>query len=329
MSSITPYKGTKHRVQIFKNGVRKSAVFDSKRKAQEWAVRTEAELSLRPTRAQPGADKTFEQAAKLYIQTVSIRKKEGAAAWEGRRFDAMAAFFGADTPLVSLDSALIGQWRDHRLETVAESTVLREYNLLRNLLTIARTEWKWFKENPTEGLWMPKEDENEREEWVWGWRDIRRVLRHCQASAGEKTQQMGRAFHIALRTAMRLKEVLIASLDGQIIVLRDSKTTKKGRLIKIPTIHQGRRVLARYAGQPFTVSANEGSTLFHKACVECGIRIPEVDGLTFHDSRATALTHMSRKMPVQRLQRISRHRDINILIRRYYRETAEQISSEL
>lgn len=327
MASITPHGDGKFRVQIYKNGVRKSAVFDHKRQAQEWAVRTEAELSLRPN-ARSGSAKTFGQAAKLYVQTVSVAKKDGAAEWEGRRFDAMAEFFGEDTPLAKITSARIGQWRDHRLQTVADSTVLREYNLLRNLLTIARTEWKWIKESPTEGVRMPKEDEHEREEWVWGWRDIRRVLRHCQAG-GEKTQQMGRAFHIALRTAMRLKEVLSAKLVGQIVVIEDSKTTKKGKQIKIPTTSQGRKVMTRYAKHKFTVTPNEGSVLFHVACVECGIRVPKEDGLTFHDSRATALTHLSRKMPVQRLQRISRHRDINILIRRYYRETAEQISAEL
>ena len=53
-----------------------------------------------------------------------------------------------------------------------------------------------------------------------------------------------------------------------------------------------------------------------------------IDGLTFHDSRATALTLLSRRMDVLRLARFSRHRDINILMNTYYRATAAQISEE-
>jgi integrase len=178
-----------------------------------------------------------------------------------------------------------------------------------------------------EGVKMP-EDEDPREV-VWSWRQIRRVLRHCQSSEGIKTQQVGLAFHIALRTAMRLKEVILARQEGYLAVIEDSKTTKKGKRVTIPLIHQGRRVMERYAGTAWVIEPNEASVLFHKASMACGVRQPKVDGPTFHDSRATALTHMARKMPVEKLQRISRHRDINVLIRTYYRETNEQIARSL
>jgi integrase len=49
----------------------------------------------------------------------------------------------------------------------------------------------------------------------------------------------------------------------------------------------------------------------------------------FHDSRATALTHLSRKVDVMVLARISGHRDLSLLLSTYYRETAEQISARL
>lgn len=77
-------------------------------------------------------------------------------------------------------------------------------------------------------------------------------------------------------------------------------------------------------GQPFTVGANEGSALFSRLAKELLI-----DGLTFHDSRATALTLLSRRMDVMRLARISRHRDLNTLLRSYYRERPEDISREI
>lgn len=58
-------------------------------------------------------------------------------------------------------------------------------------------------------------------------------------------------------------------------------------------------------------------------------KVAKITGLTFHDSRATACTHLARKMDVLTLSKISRHRDLNVLRRKYCRETAEQISTRL
>lgn len=311
--------GDKWRAQVAKAGVRKTAVWDTKRQAQEWAVRTEAAISLRP-KSERG--KTFGQAVKKYLETVSIHKKGRAPSWEAARFAAMSQFFGDKTPLAKIGSERIGEWRDHRLKTVSGSTVQREANLLRAMLLKAKNEWKWISHHPFEGVKLP-DAEPEREQ-VWGWREIRRVLRYCQAG-GPKTQEVGLAFHIALRTAMRLKEVLQARLSGNVAVLTDTKTTRAGKLVKVPLTRHGRKLLAK--APKFTVGANEASTLFSEVTQTLGIR--EATGLTFHDSRATALTLMARRIDVLTLQRISRHRDIRQLSQRYYRESAEQIAARL
>lgn len=321
MASIQKY-GDRWRVQVFKHGHRKSAVWDTKRQAQEWAVRTEAALSrLAPSTDQP---MTFGQAAKRYLETITGMKKASAKQWEQRRLAVMQEFFGEDTPLEKITSPEIAKWRDKRMETVSGSTVQREANLLRSLMLTARDEWKVITHHAFRGVRLP--DEAPPRTLVWGWRDIRRVLRYCE-TGGPKTREMGRAFHVALRTAMRLKEVLNARLVGQIAVVTDTKGTKAGQVVKVPLTRQGRRVLAKVP--PFTIGENEASALFWQITMACGVRQLEQDGLTFHDSRATALTLMARKMDVQTLQRISRHRDINILIRTYYRETAEQIAARL
>lgn len=49
----------------------------------------------------------------------------------------------------------------------------------------------------------------------------------------------------------------------------------------------------------------------------------------FHDARATALTHMARRMDVMTLARISGHRDLSLLLQVYYRETAADIAARL
>ena len=71
----------------------------------------------------------------------------------------------------------------------------------------------------------------------------------------------------------------------------------------------------------FTVGPNEGSTLFSRLCRELLI-----EGLTFHDARATALTHLSRKVDVMTLAKISRHKDLSLLLNVYYRKSADDIA---
>lgn len=322
MPFVRPYGKGKFRCEIQKLGVRESQVFDRKADAREWGYQREKEIIAEKT----GKGVQFGQAVSRYLRDVSPKKK-GAVEWETRRMEAFKAYFGEATPLLTIKQPKIAAWRDERLKTVTGSTVNREANLLSNLFRKCRLEWHYMEHNPMEGIEWP-EDEDPRE-IVWNWRQIRRVLRHCRTSQGIKTQQVGVAFHIALRTAMRAKEVLLASKRGQLAVISDSKTTRKGKEVTIPLTHQGRRVMDRYAGTPWVIEPNELSVLFHKACLACGVREPKVDGPTFHDSRGTALTHMARRMPVEHLQRISRHRDINTLIRTYYRETNQQIAARL
>lgn len=64
--------------------------------------------------------------------------------------------------------------------------------------------------------------------------------------------------------------------------------------------------------------------LFRKARKRAGL-----EGFTFHDSRAEALTRMSRKLDAFELARVSGHRDLSTLLQRYYRATASEIALKL
>jgi integrase len=322
MPYVRAYGKGQFRCEVEKLGVRESKVFDTKAEARKWGYQREEEIEAEKT----GRGVTFGQVADRYLREVSPKKKD-AVEWETRRMGYFMEFFGESTPILTITRKRVVAWRDHRLETVAGSTVNREANLLSNLFRKARLEWEYMQANPLEGVEWPKDDDPR--DFVWNWRQIRRVLRYCQASQGIKTQQAGIAFHIALRTGMRAKEVLLAFRRGNVCVINDSKTTKRGKLVDFPLTHQGRRVMDRYANTPWQVQPNELSVLFHKACIGCGVRQPKVEGPTFHDARASALTWMARKMPVEQLQRISRHRKVQTLLDHYYRETNEQIAARL
>lgn len=311
MAYIAKLKTTgKWQAQIQRNGQRASKTFDTKREAQAWAIEQEATAK----RARSGGNKTFGDAVDKYIESVSS-KKDGKV-WEVRRLEAMREHFGTDSGLLEIDAPQIAEWRDTRLKTVSASTVVREANLLRNLFNVARLEWKWCDHQPFEGVKLPKE--NAPRHQVWGWRLIKRVLR---AERTGKTREMQDAFHIALRSGMRLAEVLAAPTAFDPVRSVVTIKTKTEARAQIPIGRIAAKLLRRPA---FVVNANEGSVLFSKLCRELLI-----EGLTFHDARASALTWMSKRVDVLTLAKISRHKDLSLLSNVYYREKPEDISRRL
>lgn len=311
MAYIRAYKGG-FRAEVERAGKRTSRTFATKRLAQEWARRTEDELLTAKDDPQAPVY-TFGEACTKYLAEVSATKP--GAKWETLRIGAFMAHFG-DVPLTSIQQPQIANWRDTRLKTVTGGTVLREKNLLNNIFTKARQEWHWIDHKPFEGVKLPKE--NEEREAVWRWQEIKRVLR---APVSGKTREVVDAFHIALRTAMRLQEVLAAprlfDKNRQVVDL-PPELTKTKRRETVPIGRIGAKLLQRPA---FVVGPNEASTLFADLTRSLGIA-----GLTFHDTRGSALTYLARKVDVMRLSKISRHRDVRILVTRYYRERAEDIA---
>lgn len=310
MAHIHEHNG-RWRVQINKQGLRKTKVFDTKREARAWALEMEVTAKERAT-----GWRTFEEAAKEYIDRVAS-KKEGRT-WEVRRVLSFVSYFG-HTKLGDLDSPDIARWRDSRLKSVSASTVVREANILKHLFSTARNEWRWMDNDPWRGVKLPKESEPRTARW--GWKDIKRVIRAGQRSGG-KTREVTEAFHIALRTGMRLQEVLSApdNFDPRRkVVTVKTKTAAKGE--EIPVGRIAAKLLNR---DSFLVKPNEASTLFARLTKNLMI-----DGLTFHDSRGTALTLLSKKVDVMTLARISRHKNINLLFSTYYRATTDEIAAKL
>lgn len=298
------------RVQIQKNGERIGKVFRTKREAAQWALEQE-------TKKTPLRSHTLGQAVKRYLETVSVHKRN-AVEWESRRLDALLEHFG-DVPLADIDSDAIAKWRDKALEVKSGSTVHRYANVYRNLFRTAWLEWKWIQVSPFEGVKLPKENDPRRV--TWKWREIRRILREGEIRGG-KTLEVTQAFHIALRTAMRLQEALGYEFDARrkVAIIPPSKTNAKPE--EIPLTKQAVRLLSRV--KKFTVDPNEASVLFSELCKQLLI-----EGLQFRDSRATALTLLARKVDILTLARISRHRNLDLLRSTYYRESAEEISRRL
>jgi integrase len=303
------------RAEVQRHGMRASFSAPTKREVQQWALRKESEID--GLKASKGM--TFAEACAKYVSTVSRDKADGADVWEARRFAEMAAFFGDDVRIAQIDSERVGAWRDWRLKQVSASTVLRDRSLLQHLFQLAVDEWKVIASNPFRGVRFPQH--NPPRHQVWTWQLIKRVLR--ARNRNEREVQVIRAFHIALHTGMRLNEILSAKLEGKVAVLaRDKTSGKASKPVEIPLPRKGAELFAKY--QPFTIRPDIASATFSDLTDELLI-----EGLTFHDSRGSALTWLSRRYDVMTLARISRHKNLKTLLDTYYRETAEQIAARL
>lgn len=319
MASFSKLPSGLWRAQVARKGARKSATFETKSAAQQWAAKIETEL-LDVSRGNLPR-KTVAEAFKRYAAEVSPTK--AGARWEVLRLAAYGRETWANRWLAELSPSDLAAWRDRRLVGgITPGSVQRDFNLLNAVFTKARKEWKWLHVSPLADVDNPG-DNKPRERRI-GWQEARAICRALGYPGPTKSAEVAHAFLIALRTAMRKGELL--SLRPEKVDLRKRvaylKDTKNGDDRAVPMTRAGARLFKGWKG--WTVESASMDALFRKATARCGI-----DDLHFHDSRAEALTRLARKVDVLTLAKISGHRDLNFLLRVYYRETAEQIAARL
>lgn len=318
MAYIRKLKSGKWRAEVQRKGLRKTAVWDTKAQARMWAETVEEEILDGKTVAH--AHKTWQDAVDRYLRDVSSKKR--GHRWESIRLAKTLTEFQG--PLVDIQQRDIVRWRDARLKQVSDATYLRERNLIRNIFTVARTEWQWITHDPFTGVKSPAKPAPRHQRWRW--QEIKRICRFLGYATGQtpktKQQEVALAFLIALRTGLRSAEILQicpSTLNARVLTLTDTKTEKRAQ---VPLTRAGVR-LCRLV-QTWTLDAAARDALFRKArdATLCG-------NLRFHDARATALTLLSRKVDVMTLARISRHKNISLLQNVYYRESAAEIAARL
>ena len=319
------------RVQIDRRGVRLSRTFPVKAAATAWAIQQEKAILDGDVSKWPL--KTVSQALARYGDEVSAKKRGHAT--ELKRLSAFQRDFPqlAAKTFHDLSPADVAAWRDARLLKVTPGSVQRDINLLRNVWAVAVREWQWAPDNPWSRVKPP--GENPPRDRLMSWREIRRLLRRCgfQTGVRPRTGQelVAWTLLVALRTGMRASEVLgltgeTVDLERRVVTLTTHKTVEKVGRRQVPLTPQAVRVLRVIwrEGQILPLSAAMLDALFRKLRDQVLL-----SDLHFHDSRATALTHLSRRVDVMTLARISGHKDLKTLLRVYYRETAEQISERL
>lgn len=326
------------RAQVQRKGVRKSHVFDTKAAATAWAAQEEARILAGAAGGFP--PHTLAEAFRRYEIEVS-RHKRGARA-ESLRFAAFERDFPDLSAKVmhSITTDDLAKWREARRLLVSDSSVVREAAQLRNVWTVASKEWGWCPEpTPWSRLKLPPKGHARTR--LPASAEVRRLLRHMgfvTAKAPETPQmEVAWAYLVAHHTAMRAGEILglkrsTVDLGRRVATLHSHKTVEREGVRFVPFTRKAKRVLATLdvaaaaAGRDayFTISGASLDALFRKVRDRLLI-----DDLHFHDSRAAALTRLSKRMDVLRLSRISGHRDLNQLLKAYYRESAADVAASI
>lgn len=316
-------RGKKWRAQVYVEGVRESGTFDTKAQAAAWAVEREAQLSGKKL-----PDKNMADAFERYRDEVSVGK--GGEKWERTRLDAMAKMPIAKRPMASLSPTDIADWRDLRLKSVTPATVLREMNLMRSVIEVARRDWGWITSNPLKDVRKPKAPPSRKRRVSDD--EIRRLSDalglHDGLSAATAKQRTGLAFLFALETACRAGEIV--GLTWKHVHLKDRyihlPKTKNGEARDVPLSTRAFEILSvlpRDTATVFDLHPPTRDALFRKARIAAGL-----GDLHFHDSRAEAIWRLSKKLDVLELARVIGHKDLKSLLL-YYNTSASDLAKRL
>ena len=319
-----------YRAQVFKRGVRESRTFEARIDADDWIVTREAEI-LRM--AGPVSRRTVAEAIETYRDAAARPRADVL------RYTRMLREPWARLEIGALTTAVLADWRDARLAKVSPGTVVREMTVLRGVLEAARVEWQWIDRNPLKDVRRPREPPARR-----------RVVTEAEIGALQAAlgfdgtnvrtiaDETAVAFLLALETAMRAGEI-VGMRWAEVDVARKQvllPKTKNGERRSVPLSTAALALLALMrakrmvrirrdpdAGRVFHVDARSLDVTFRRARKDA-----QLAGFVFHDSRATAITRLAKKLQPLERARLTGHKDLNELLS-YYAEPVESIADRL
>lgn len=304
-----------------------SETFDTKAKAAAWGHMIEAKLR---DQKRGTVRATLQDAIDQYIRDVCPGHKSGANIT--KRLKALAKtpdLLPVLRQLQEVTAADFARFRDKRLAVVSVATVRKEMAILRSVLESARRDWGMIQVNPIVDVKKPPAPPDRKRLMLDAERD--QILTALAYTDKVETlqHQVAVALLLALETAMRAGEMLglewgRVHLEAQYVSLPE---TKNGDQRDVPLSKRAVELLKQLDGLDttavFTITSASLDALFRKARNNC-----KIDNLHFHDSRATALTRLSKRLDVLELARMVGHRDIKSLMI-YYRPTATTLAGKL
>jgi integrase len=320
----------------------KSANFDTKAEAIEWAAKEESAVHRRVQHDYARAEKTsLQRLLEQYEEEVSSKLKSSTVMhYHIARFIEDLGHLR----LAGLTPEVLTDWRDERLRAVAPATVRRELQTLGSVITWARKDLLIaMAENPVAAIRLPPpaKARARRLEGDEEARLMEALSDHAAPTKGSKRTGNYRvgtrniwvkpAIQFLLETAMRLGEMVglrweDVDLHAQTAFLPD---TKNGDSRTVPLSKRAVGVLKelpRKKDEPrvFPVSANAVKLAWRRATERAGI-----SNLRIHDQRHEATSRLAAKLPNPLdLAAVTGHRDLRML-QRYYHPLAADLAKKL
>ena len=314
--------------EISKKGFRKSKRFDSKAKAQQWALDIEATLN---GDISVGTRKNFADACDKYANEVAPTHK--GYKYDMIRLNRFKKYKIANKQIQKITKDDINAIIVRRLTQVTKDSVKREMETMRSVFKYAFKEWKWINKTPFQEITLPKkspprdrrisDDEIER---------ILKALYYSEEQVIDTSRyEVAIAFLLAIETAMRQGEIFKCEwthihLEKCYLSLFDTKngTNRNVPLSKraVELIKKLKEINGNYY-KMIKVAQETAGQIFRRAVILAGI-----ENLRFHDTRHESLTRLARKLDVLDLARMVGHNDPRSLMI-YYNATATEIASRL
>ena len=315
------------RAQIKQGAVRESRSFSTRALALRWAADRETALEAQSA-AGPAQVQTLADVLRRYEREVTPTHRGHRS--ESTRIGAILRHYPGlvSLKLSALTPERLGQWRDERLRETKPATVTRYMTLIGSALEHARREWRWLEANPMRDVKRPGAVPHR--ERTLQWAEIRRLLQHAHYKRGPcktMTEATARAMLFAIRTGMRAGELCAlewADIHADYAMLHKSKT---GAGRNVPLSRQAIRTVEGMRGwhpkKVFGLRTQTLDALFRKLRADAGVA-----GFTFHDTRHTAATMLSRKLDVLTLCKVFGWKNTSRALT-YYNPTASEIAKRL
>ncbi|MGP9458682.1 tyrosine-type recombinase/integrase [Pasteurella multocida] len=316
------------RCQVRKAGISKSQNFKTKAAAQMWAMQLETEIANGTFTDVP--DIPFSAVIDRYIKEITPTKKGSRS--EKSRLNMFKEMDIGKKSLIDLCEDDFNQLIEQRLKTVQSSSVLREFNILSNVITYAM-KWKYINKNPIKLIDRPERGQDRTRRYTD--EEIERIVyvskydfNYLPTTSRART---GAAMLFAIETAMRAGEICKTTWENinfekRTLFIPDSKNSHS-RTVPLSS------VAMKIINHLFLVKSNYDSRVFRMSSdtLDKNFRtlkelaaLDDAD-LHFHDTRREALSRLAKKVDVMTLAKISGHRDIKILLNTYYAPNIEEV----
>ena len=268
---------------------------------------------------------TLKEALARYAQEIMPMKR--GAKEEGIRINALQRWKFTNHSLASLTPKLLAEFRDERLKTVANGTVIRDLVLISSVINHARREWDIAIPNPCALVRKPPAPLGRNR--MLTLEEEGRLL-HEMLPTGRRSIWIRPIVIFALETAMRRGEILALRWEHVNLTIQTAflPMTKNGTPRTVPLSKKAVATIAELPrsidGRVFPLNAAACIAVFRKAANRA-----DLTDLHFHDLRHTATSRLANKLPnLIELSAVTGHKTMQML-KRYYHPRPEDLAKKL